>query len=251
MDGTLPATRVRQVTLVAAAIALTLSVGCSSFQGTTARSFLRKVREDSDPNARYHAYQKLASPNCYDTDEQKTEAVKTLVSKLDKGHEPVATRAVICRTLGELRDGAAREALIRAVGDNEGVVRAQSCRALGKVALPEDATILARVMTLDQLEDCRIAAIEGLGAMKSTDPRILQVLIEGMEHDDPAYRYACLEALRTITGEEHGVEPAPWRKALAAKLVAPVPAASAPIVTPPPVAAAPPRTYPPVPPPVR
>ena len=54
----------------------------------------------------------------------------------------------------------AREAL-EGDGDAEGVVRVQACLALGKVGLPEDATVLARVMTLDVLEDCRIAAIEG------------------------------------------------------------------------------------------
>ena len=47
---------------------------------------------------------------------------------------------------------------------------------------------LARIMTVDNLEDCRIAAIEGIGALKAQDPRIYHVLIEGMEHDDPAIR---------------------------------------------------------------
>lgn len=196
-------------------------VGCSNFQGTTAKSFLNKVRQDPDPNVRFIAYQKLASPNCYDNDEQKAEAVKVLIAKLEQGTEPVATRAVICRTLGDLKDPAAREALIRAVGDHEGVVRIHALRALGKVGHPEDATMFSRVMTVDQLEDCRIAAIEGLGELKTKDPRILEVLITTMDHKDPALRLASLNALQKITGKDLGVEPAAWRKAYLPETVPP------------------------------
>jgi len=213
MDGTLPTqgSWIRRA-LTAALLVVPCVAGCSSFSGTTAASFLRRVREDPDPNVRYLAYHKLASIQCYNDQEQVKEAVATLIDKYENGKEPVATRAVICRTLGELRDPLAREVLIKAVSDNEGLVRAQACRALGQVGRPEDATILSRVMTVDTLEDCRIAAIEGLGELKANDPRILDVLIQGMDHVDPAIRLASLNALRRITGKDLGVEPGPWRK---------------------------------------
>jgi hypothetical protein len=213
MDDTTPTRRglARLAALVVSVLAAVGQAGCSGFYGTTAASFLIKIREDPDPNVRYIAYGKLASPNCYDNAAQRAEAVRVLISKLEAGKEPVATRAVICRTLGELRDPAAREVLIKAVGDSEGVVRIQACRALGKVGTPEDATTLSRVMTVDTLEDCRIAAIEGIGELKSRDSRIQEVLVAGMEHDDPAIRLASLKALRSITGKDLGVEPKPWR----------------------------------------
>ncbi len=196
--------------------ALTLAIGgmsgCSGFSGTTAASFLRRIEESPDPNARYEAYSMLARSNCYDNEGQKVEATRVLIAKLETGREPVATRAVICKTLGELRARNAREALVKATGDAEGVVRVQACLALGKVGLPEDATVLARVMTVDVLEDCRIAAIEGLGELKSTDPRILEVLINGMEHDDPAIRLASVKSLRASSGKDLGLESAPWRR---------------------------------------
>lgn len=222
MDDSLP-TRCGLIgpALAALVIALVAQAGCAGFQGTTAASFLRKVRDDPDPNVRYVAYQKLGSAHCYDTREQRAEAVKLLTKKLEEGHEPVATRAVICRTLGELRDEEAREALIKAVSNSEGLVRAQACLALGKVGRPEDATILSRVMTVDTLEDCRIAAIEGLGEMKARDPRILEVLVNGMDHDDPAIRLTSLQALEQITGKDPGVTSAEWRKEL--KIEAPTP----------------------------
>jgi HEAT repeat protein len=202
MDGLLPTGRATaRFALMATALAATCMAGCSGFQGTTAASFLRKVRDDPDPNVRYLAYQHLSSPNCYDDEAQKAEAVRTLIGKLGQGLEPVASRAMICRTLGELRDPAAHDALIQAVGDPEGVVRAQACRALGKVGRSEDATV-------------RIAAIEGIGELKVSDPRVLEVLVTDMDHDDPAIRWASLQALRKITGKDLGAETAPWRKYL-------------------------------------
>lgn len=226
MHGTFPTRRVfGWLSMTVLALFLAGQAGCSQFIGTTAQSYLMKIRDSPDPNIRYLAYAKLASPACYDNPGQKTEAVRTLVAKLEGAQEPVATRAVICRTLGELRDPSAREPLIKAVNDPEGLVRVQACRALGKVGKPEDATILARVMTVDTLEDCRIAAIEGLGELKAKDARIMQILVMGMDHDDPAIRLASLEALRNITGLDRGVDPAAWRDAVLPQTASAPPAA--------------------------
>lgn len=203
---------------IAAGLAmLAAGPGCSGFQGTTSTSFLRTVRDDPDPNKRYAAYAKLGSSGSYDDEAQMRKAVDLLIQKLGEGKEPVATRAVICRTLGELGDPRSRAAVAKAADDPEAIVRAEACRSLGRVGLAEDATLLARVMTLDPQGDCRIAAIEGLGALKSTDPRIHTVLIAGMENADPGVRYASLQALRSSTGRDLGVLPGPWRDDLQAR----------------------------------
>jgi len=191
---------------------LLLSAGCSNFIGTTAVSFMSHIKTDPDPNKRYQAYAALGKRDVFESPEQKAQAVDLLVKKLEEGKEPLAIRAVICRSLGEIRDPKARNVLIKAIGNPEGVIRAEGCRALGKIGNPDDASLLARVMTIDNLEDCRMAAIEGLGEMKASDPRIIQVLIDGMEHDDPAIRMASLTSLRKIAGKDLGVEPGPWRK---------------------------------------
>jgi hypothetical protein len=197
--------------VAAAALAM---AGCTTYVGTTATSFLGHVRKNPDPNVRYVAYSKLASPEAYDSPEQKSEAVAVLIDKLERGREPVATRAIICRTLGELRDPKARDVLIKSVSSSEAVVKIEACRALGKVGRSEDATVLAQIMTLDNLEDARIAAIEGLAELKTKDPRIFVVLLDGMEHEDPAIRLASLAALRSLTRKDHGTDPAAWRREL-------------------------------------
>ncbi len=193
----------------------TLTVaGCTTWVGTTAKSFLGHVRKDPDPNVRYVAYSKLGDPHAYDSQEEKDEAVRVLIEKYEKGHEPIATRAIICRTLGQLGDPRARHLLIRGVSSSEAVIKIESCRALGKVGRPEDATVLAQVMTLDNMEDARIAAIEGLAEIKTKDPRIYQMLVENMDHEDPAIRLASLNTLRKLTGKDHGTNPADWKRAL-------------------------------------
>jgi HEAT repeat protein len=192
-----------------------LVAGCTTtWVGTTTKSFMGHVRNDPDPNVRYRAYAKLGDITAYDRPEQRDEAVRLLMDKFEYGHEPTASRAIICRSLGKLEDPKARPLLIKAVNDPEAVVKIEACRALGKVGQPEDATVLARVMSLDTLEDARVAAIEGISHLKITDPRIYQVLVDGMEHDDPAIRLASLNALRKLTGKDHGTDPAVWRREL-------------------------------------
>ncbi len=199
--------------------------GCTTWVGTTAKSFLGHVRNDPDPNVRYVAYSKLADPQAYDSEAEKNEAVWILMEKYEKGHEPLATKAVICRTLGQLRDPRARDLLIKAVSSSEAVIKIEACRALGKVGRPEDATILAQVMTLDNLEDARIAAIEGLAEIKTKDPRIYLMLVENMDHEDPAIRLASLNALRTLTRKDYGTNPADWKRELKPLLEPTAPAA--------------------------
>jgi HEAT repeat protein len=188
--------------------------GCSTYVGTTARSFLNHVRTDPDPNVRFVAYSKLGSTDAYDTEEQKREAVTILMEKFERGNEPVASRAMICRTLGELRDPRAHDLLVKAVSSQEPMIKVEACRALGKVGRPEDATILAQTMSLDNLEDARIAAIEGIAGLRTKDPRIFKVLLDGMEHEDPAIRLASLNALRKLTRKDLGTDPAVWKREL-------------------------------------
>jgi HEAT repeat protein len=192
------------------------AVGCSTYIGTTPKSFLRHVRSNPDPNIRYIAYAKLGSPDLYDNPQDKSEAVETLVAKLERGKEPVGIRTIIIRDLGALGDKRARDAIARVAYDPnaEPMLKVEAYRALGKVGTPDDATMLARVMHTAPLEDYRIAAIEGIAALKANDPRILYVLVQGMEHEDPAIRLQSYRALKQITGKDLGSKPEGWRRDL-------------------------------------
>lgn len=202
-------------------ILIAAAAGCSMIGPTTATSFLQRIETSKDPNERYKAYQSLASPRCYDDDSQKAKAARVLVKRLEAGNEPVATRAVICRTLGAIGDPAAREPLSRLVRDPDALIRVEACRALGKVGRPEDATVLMQAMTLDTNPDGQVAAIEALGLLRSTDPRTPSYLVQAMDSDDPAIRLAALQSLRKITGKDLGVRPGPWREMVVGRSPAP------------------------------
>ena len=213
MDDPRATRRARARWSAAAALLLGAPAGCwTPYIGTTATSFLHKAESSADPNIRFLAYDKLGSPNCYDHAEQKAEAARVLIKALATGKEPAASRAVICRTLGMLHRPESRPALLQAIDDPGPAVRIEACKALGPVARPEDATVLARVMAADTQLECRVAAIEGLGRLKAPDTRITLVLVDNLEDKDPAIRYASLQALRALSGKDFGPQVAPWKK---------------------------------------
>ncbi|HWE35952.1 MAG TPA: HEAT repeat domain-containing protein [Isosphaeraceae bacterium] len=247
------ARRRRPAFLTLAALAAT-AAGCSTltptgsvqtylfgpYLGTTATSFMNHIETATDPNIRYLAFAKLANPRAYDDDAQRLRAVRLMLRGLERDkdgydREPTATRAVICRSLGELGRPEAIAALREEVYDTEPVVRTEACRALGKVGRPEDASLLAQVVAADQNPDCRVAAIDGLAELKAPEPRYVDMLVEGLENNDPAIRWASLRALRKITGKDLGDEVAPWRKLIASRKAPeprPAPAATLDVKTP-------------------
>lgn len=189
--------------------------GCANYLGTTALSFMKHAQESPDPNVRNLAYAKLADQLTYTSPDQKEQAVAVLTTQLiDKG-EPVASRAQICRTLGELALPSARPALIRSVDDESALVRAEACRALGKLGNPDDAALLSRVMAADTDQDCRLAAINALGGLETKDLRVMEQLIDGMTHVDPAIRLSSYRAIKQLTGKKLDPNPEAWRAELA------------------------------------
>ena len=96
-----------------ATVIVTMIAGCSTYIGTTSQSFLKHVRTNPDPNIRFVAYGKLGSPDLYDDPDEKSEAVRTLIAKLTEGKEPLAVRAVIIRSLGDLGDPRAGKSIAR------------------------------------------------------------------------------------------------------------------------------------------
>ncbi len=218
---------------LALAFSMTGTSGCLGpnafqFRGTNAAGFIKTVEESKDPNARYLAYDKLASSRSYQDEDQKDRAAELLTAKLKGGKEPIATRAVICRTLGMLGRPVARPVIVTATNDEDPLVRAEACRAMGRVGRPDDATILMRIMIIDPSFECKIAAIESLGELKSTDRRLYDLLLSGMIDDQPVIRVASLNALRKLTGQDLGVDVKAWQKYFDASSPKPADPATAP-----------------------
>ena len=196
------------------ALCLAIVSGCAGSMGTTARSVVASVRDRKDPNARYQAYVKLGKTRTYDNTEQMVESIAELSKRLADGKEPPISRAVICRSLGDLKRPEARTALLKALDDEDDEVRAEAARAIGKVGQPEDAVLLARMMAIDTTHNGRVAAAEGLTNLKPKDPRIMISLSENLNNDDPAIRLASYRALKQITGADPGTDANAWHEYL-------------------------------------
>lgn len=204
----------------ALACALLGASGCSPYLGTTASSFMLHANSN-DANIRYLAYEKLGSPRSYDNDSQKRKATKMLVERLSNQGEPIATRAILCRTLGELRAKEALPALRGALGDGSPVVRAEAARALGKIGEHDDEVILSRIAVADTQQECRIAAIDGIGTLKSSNPAVLTTLLDLMSpKSDAALRFAAHQAIVKSVGKDLGVELEPWQKEIEQRIAA-------------------------------
>jgi HEAT repeat protein len=139
------------------------------------------------------------------------ETARQLAWQLEKGNEPVATRAMICRTLGQLRQEEGRAAVLARVDDPEPVVQIEAIRALGRLGHSDDAATLVRLAHAANSINARITAIEALGELKPRDPRVGLSLVDGMEQPDPAIRLASHEALVKLEGKDLGMESKAWR----------------------------------------
>ncbi len=84
-DASLSKTRWCRLFRLTAMFAVAIASGCSTYIGTTSKSFLREARENGDPNIRYVAYAKLGTPSVYENEAQKDEAIQLLVTKLQRG----------------------------------------------------------------------------------------------------------------------------------------------------------------------
>jgi hypothetical protein len=208
--------------LLAPMLVLATVAGCAFMGPTTATGFLKQVEHDPDPNVRFKAYRALGTDRVYDEPTQKREAAVVILRRLDPQKEPMASRAMICRTLGLIGDPIAREAMIRQLRDPDVMIRAEAIRALGKVGRSEDATVLMQAMKLDADPDCKVAAIDALGLLKSADPRTETYLVEAMEDDDPAIRLAAYGSIKRLTNKDLGAKPGPWRELVVGRSAAPL-----------------------------
>lgn len=248
---------------IAAALGLAViaAVGASGCQGPSwsrsATKLAQELRANPNPNERYKNYELLVDSAMRGSPDTKAKAVKILVDGLEPGREPMASRAVICRGLGQIGGPQAREALVKVIRESErpqvsakpglmtafedeplrqereSLVRAEACRALGKAGAPEDAVLLSRIMVADTDNDCRIAAIDGLGDLRANDSRVFRVLIDGMTSEDPAIRLASHQSLCKSSGRDLGLEVAPWQKWLEQQTPAAAPPNDAPGGAPP------------------
>jgi HEAT repeat protein len=122
---------------------------------------------------------------------------RSAVGALEEGaaHERMLTRRACVWLLGEARDPAGVEALIRALADPEWTVRGRAAEALGKIQSPRAAPHLVAVLG-DPERQVRAHAATALGWLRHR--AAVPALTARLEDDDPFVRYDALWALGRI-----------------------------------------------------
>lgn len=122
-------------------------------------------------------------------------------------------RAQAARTLGAWASPASLEYLTKAVRtDDDAFVRADCAAALGRLESDEATSQLAARLRFDGNADVRIACAKALKLHRKRSAA--QGLVPGLTDRDLAVRGASEQALRFMTGQDLGGEPAPWRQFL-------------------------------------
>jgi len=136
-----------------------------------------------------------------------------VVELLDQESESVRSNAlrVLARNL-EPDDRQEYLPVIREHLDaSDGVVRLQATAALAELGPDAEVVTLLAKRLEDPFKRIRIRAALALGELGQ--PAAVPALIDLLEHEGADERSAAAEALREITGEDHGSDAAAWRRA--------------------------------------
>ena len=98
----------------------------------------------------------------------------------------------------------------RLVDEPDRLVRAEAARALQRIHNPDAIDPLLRAMDeeLEPEPDVRAAAAHALG--QYAEPRVVQALISSLNDPALAVNYSTIQALRTLTGQDYGIETRAW-----------------------------------------
>ena len=125
-------------------------------------------------------------------------------------------RMEIQNTVAAFKAPLAQKMLVAGLNDEDTEVRLTCCYRLAERA--EQATIgpLRETMTSDTNLDVRLAAIDALAKMNSSDT--ISALGTALEDRDPAVQYAAVQALKSASGEDFGNDVSAWQQFVAGEV---------------------------------
>jgi hypothetical protein len=142
---------------------------------------------------------------------QAEEFVSVLVHTLETGDAHV--HAPAARALGYIGPGAeeAIPTLIQALKDEDSRTRYTAAEALGNIGARTDQVVPALIQTLNDDWPVRQAAVGALGNIGPDGVEAVPALIQVLANANSYDRRDVVEALRAITGQDLGDEPAAWQ----------------------------------------
>lgn len=150
-----------------------------------------------------------------DTPEQR-QLTDQLARQIQVEPDPLVRKSIV-EAVAKYQTPMARAVLEAGVKDQDEIVRAACCKALGARAEPETIASLAAVLREDQEQDVRLAAAKALGQIKS--PEAVKALSVAVEDRDPAMQYVGVQSLKLATGKDYGNDVQTWRQVASGEAV--------------------------------
>jgi hypothetical protein len=170
------------------------------------------AKDNHDAN-NYHnrivEYRKIASTIRGFSPELQDTLAQDLALEFEHETDPLY-RIEIVRAMGPSTSPAAEGGLKKAIKDPNSNVRMAACVAWRKRGGAAAAKALSEVLVGDTDRIVRISAARALGDLK--DPSTMRSLGLAMEQGDPAMQYACVEALKSISGKDYGSNLSAWQE---------------------------------------
>ncbi|MCG8447968.1 MAG: HEAT repeat domain-containing protein [Pirellulales bacterium] len=181
-----------------------LSIGC------TTGPFAQKDQTSIiTPAMRVAAVREIgASADQADSDEQ-LRLTEQLALQIRTEPDPLVRQA-IQESIAEFSTPLAREVLIAGLQDDDIDVRITCCQRLGGRSDDSVVGALRAVLERDEELDVRLAAIDALGRIPTTET--VSALALALNDRDPAMQYAAIQALQAVSDQNFGNDVAAWRE---------------------------------------
>lgn len=136
-------------------------------------------------------------------------ACQQLAQQIQTEPDPLVRKA-IQETIAEFQDPLAAAVLLAGLEDDHREVRMACCRKLAERKQQSAVPALRAIIAQDDDVDVRLAAVQAVGQIGSTDG--LRAIALALEDNDPALQYAGVSAMREASGEDLGNDVVAWRQ---------------------------------------
>ena len=192
------------LSVVAGCDTMRQDIGEISLKSTTPSEAARMMMDTTDPDSRRMGTVLISNSAFGGTDIYVQWYRDSVASEPDP-----LVRAVSVSALG--RHGTPQDAVVIALrlDDEQFQVRWEAAKALQRLHNPAVVpVVLATLRDEDEEPDIRVAA--GIGLGQYPQDRVFQALVAALDTPQLSINEAARGSLRTLTGEDHGLEPAPW-----------------------------------------
>lgn len=192
------------ILISAVAVAVSTLVGCSTLP------FMQKERTSIiTPGMRMAAVREIG-PRARNADTAEQQRIcEQLAMHIQTEPDPLV-RQEIQNTVAQFSPPLALKMLLAGLSDENLDVRLTCCYRLGERGDVGAIGPLRKILETDDELDARLAAIDALGQIESTET--VAALAIALEDRDPAIQYAGVQALKVASGQDFGNDVRAWQQ---------------------------------------